>query len=53
LVKLADNWHNLTGLVQLGDTDPATAARLLRKYERARERLMAAIEDGPTPDSAP
>ncbi|MBT0771746.1 hypothetical protein KIH74_22590 [Kineosporia sp. J2-2] len=37
LVKLADNWVNLTGLA--GIEDEATRERLRRKYVAARERL--------------
>ena len=47
LVKLADNWHNLTGLDDLAVVDPATAARLRVRYLRARERLSAAVLTAP------
>lgn len=43
LVKLADNWVNLTGLDDLAKTDPETAARLRARYERAREYLTEAL----------
>ncbi len=46
LVKLADNWANLTGLADLARTDPDTAARLREKYTRARETLLAALATG-------
>lgn len=44
LVKLADNWVNLTGLGTLARTDPATAARLRVKYEQARDVLTHALD---------
>ena len=43
LVKLADNWVNLTGLDDLAAADPATAQRLRAKYEGARERLVRSL----------
>ncbi len=43
LVKLADNWVNLTGLDDLARIDPDTAVRLERKYGRAREALTASL----------
>ena len=45
LVKLADNWHNLTGLDDLATVDPEAADRLRAKYLAARARLSAAVED--------
>jgi (p)ppGpp synthase/HD superfamily hydrolase len=39
LVKLADNWHNLSGLDELAETEPETAQRLREKYLRARAAL--------------
>jgi (p)ppGpp synthase/HD superfamily hydrolase len=47
LVKLADNWRNLTGLDDLARTDPRAAARLRPRYEAARQRLAAAVDAGP------
>jgi (p)ppGpp synthase/HD superfamily hydrolase len=46
LVKLADNWHNLSSLDELAGTDPDTAARLRQKYLTARLALTAALETG-------
>lgn len=43
LVKLADNWVNLTGLSDLEKTDPVTAERLRIKYTAAREVLVRAV----------
>lgn len=43
VVKLADNWVNLTGLDALAATDPETAERLRRKYEGARDRLAGTL----------
>lgn len=43
LVKLADNWVNLTGLDDLARADPKTAARLRRRYEAARSALLMSI----------
>ena len=43
LVKLADNWVNLTGLHDLAQVDPATASRLRGRYESARVRLTASL----------
>jgi (p)ppGpp synthase/HD superfamily hydrolase len=45
LVKLADNWHNLTGLDDLAAFDADAADRLRAKYLAARARLSAAIEE--------
>lgn len=42
LVKLADNAHNLASNDSLAATDPDAAARLRRRYERARVTLLAA-----------
>jgi (p)ppGpp synthase/HD superfamily hydrolase len=47
LVKLADNWHNLSSLDALAGSDPATAARLRDKYGTARARLTAALASAP------
>jgi len=44
LVKLADNWHNLSTIDQL---DPATATRLRAKYTDARRVLEAALTQEP------
>ena len=44
LVKLADNWHNLTGLDDLAAVDPDAVDRLRAKYLAARARLCAAVE---------
>jgi (p)ppGpp synthase/HD superfamily hydrolase len=41
LVKLADNWHNLSSLDALADEDDR--ARLRLRYETARERLERAL----------
>jgi hypothetical protein len=48
LVKLADNWVNLTGLDGLARTDPGRehVDRLRAKYTVARQRLLAALLDG-------
>jgi (p)ppGpp synthase/HD superfamily hydrolase len=43
LVKLADNWHNLTSNPELARHDPEKAARLRQRYEAARVRLTAAL----------
>lgn len=43
LVKLADNWLNLSGLDGLAKTDPATADRLRGKYMAAREVLERSL----------
>jgi (p)ppGpp synthase/HD superfamily hydrolase len=43
LVKLADNWINLTGLSDLSRLEPQTAERLRVKYETAQATLTAAL----------
>jgi (p)ppGpp synthase/HD superfamily hydrolase len=43
LVKLADNYRNLTGLTDLATHDPDAAARLRPRYEQARAVLAASI----------
>jgi len=43
LVKLADNWHNLSSNAELALEDPEKAARLRRRYEAARVRLTASL----------
>jgi len=43
LVKLADNWHNLSSNADLAREDPEKAARLRRRYEAARARLTASL----------
>ena len=43
LVKLADNWHNLSSNDELARQDPEKAARLRERYEAARTRLTAAL----------
>jgi (p)ppGpp synthase/HD superfamily hydrolase len=43
LVKLADNWHNLSSNAELARSDPEKAARLRRRYEAARVRLTASL----------
>jgi (p)ppGpp synthase/HD superfamily hydrolase len=40
VVKLMDNWVNLTGLDDLARTDQDTAARLRARYLKARARLL-------------
>ncbi len=47
LVKLADNYHNLTGRDALARQDPAAAARLRPRYEQARKTLSASITAAP------
>src|SRR5262245_40476678 len=41
LVKLADNWHNLSSNPELALHDPEKAARLRERYTAARARLTA------------
>jgi (p)ppGpp synthase/HD superfamily hydrolase len=43
LVKLADNWHNLSSNAELAREDPEKAARLRERYEAARIRLTASL----------
>jgi len=43
LVKLADNWHNLSSNAELARHDPQKAARLRQRYEAARTRLTASL----------
>jgi (p)ppGpp synthase/HD superfamily hydrolase len=43
LVKLADNWHNLSSNPELALQDPEKAARLRQRYEAARIRLTASL----------
>jgi (p)ppGpp synthase/HD superfamily hydrolase len=43
LVKLADNWHNLSSNAELARHDPDQAARLRERYEGARARLTASL----------
>jgi (p)ppGpp synthase/HD superfamily hydrolase len=43
LVKLADNWHNLSSNAALAREDPEKAARLRLRYEAARTRLTASL----------
>lgn len=43
LVKLADNWLNMSGLDDLAKNDPAAASRLSLRYSRAREVLERSI----------
>ena len=43
LVKLADNWHNLSSNAELARHDPDQAARLRERYEAARARLTASL----------
>lgn len=43
LVKLADNWHNLSGLDDLAASDPEAAQRLRARYVEARRVLVAAL----------
>jgi (p)ppGpp synthase/HD superfamily hydrolase len=45
LVKLADNWHNLSGLDDLAAIDAEAADRLRARYLAARARLSAAVEE--------
>jgi (p)ppGpp synthase/HD superfamily hydrolase len=47
LVKLADNWHNLSGLDDLARIDRDSAQRLRARYLAARARLSVAVEQGP------
>jgi (p)ppGpp synthase/HD superfamily hydrolase len=57
LVKLADNWHNLSSNAELARHDPEKAARLRERYVAARRRLTASLTPAPTaaadPGSAP
>jgi (p)ppGpp synthase/HD superfamily hydrolase len=48
LVKLADNWHNLSSNAELARHDPEKAARLRERYVAARARLTASITTAPT-----
>jgi (p)ppGpp synthase/HD superfamily hydrolase len=48
VVKLADNLVNSENLPLLAEVDPATADRLRRRYERARETLLDAEGTDPT-----
>lgn len=43
LVKLADNWHNLSSNAELARKDPKKAAELRTRYESARAKLTAAL----------
>jgi (p)ppGpp synthase/HD superfamily hydrolase len=43
LVKLADNWHNLSSNPELALADPEKAARLRLRYQAARARLTASL----------
>jgi (p)ppGpp synthase/HD superfamily hydrolase len=43
LVKLADNWHNLSSNAELARHHPEKAARLRERYVAARVRLTASI----------
>jgi (p)ppGpp synthase/HD superfamily hydrolase len=45
LVKLADNWVNLTGLDDLAKVDPEAAVRLRGRYEEARVVLERSLLD--------
>lgn len=42
IVKLADNEHNRESNADLAAVDPTAAARLMKKYDAAREVLLAA-----------